>query len=113
MVLPSPVFISAIDPLFKINPPIICTSKRRIFKTLFVASLATANASYLISSIVSPFFNLFLKYSVLDFKFSSLNCETSSSKLFIIFNSFKAVLYSLDLIISIKIIILKLLFNFY
>ena len=44
-VLPSPVFISAMAPLWSTAPPMSCTSKCRMLSTRRPASRTTANAS--------------------------------------------------------------------
>ena len=54
-VLPSPVFISAMLPMWSAAPPITWTSKCRLSRTRRLASRTVANASGSSDSSVSPF----------------------------------------------------------
>ena len=80
-VLPSPVFISAIQPKCSAMPPIIWTSKWRWPSTRQADSRTTANASTNRSSRFSPCSRRSLNSTVLCASASSLNACISGSRL--------------------------------
>ncbi|SHW53838.1 Uncharacterised protein [Mycobacteroides abscessus subsp. abscessus] len=79
-VLPSPVFISAMFPACSAAPPITCTSKCRWLSTRQEASRATANASGIRSSRVSPFSRRPLNSPVLACSSASESFSMSSDR---------------------------------
>ena len=79
-VLPSPVFISAIQPKCSARPPISCTSKWRWPSTRQAASRTTAKASTARSSRDSPFSSRSLNSTVMWASASSLMPCISGSR---------------------------------
>src|SRR5512139_458081 len=83
-VLPSPVRISAILPLWSAMPPISCTSKCRMLSVRLPASRTTANASGSRSSSASPLPARVLNSAVFARSSSSASAEIAGSSALIL-----------------------------
>lgn len=77
---PSPVFISAIRPWWRMTPPTTCTGKWRICSTRLAASRQAAKASGRMSSRLSPSASRFFSRGVISRSRSSSIPRNSSSR---------------------------------